>query len=329
MGSQDFKGPSDRATEVKHLRLCPRKLLLYVGEAFTLVPLPLDRNKEVVHGAALTWETKDPNLASVSSWGEVSASAPGHTQVAVNAGTTKAHVNVEVRAGLRPRLSDRRQGDLDWDAEHGHDCDDPEAAQMAEPQPTIAAELISAATASAGTLAGRVHTDSVSDEGRMSARQSFKSLARPAALRQTRSTTKHTVKFTTGAGKLTGRALGRSPFLIEPILDGDNPDSTATAAAAPYNAVGSPRFGAVEFSEGSATKTKNLLGSYDYVFSAPVLGLPGRGLDVNLALTGNSRVWSKEPSGMMFNYGKDDPRPDGLSAMGGWWITMTALGIGF
>ncbi|MEK6289714.1 MAG: hypothetical protein AABO57_28695, partial [Acidobacteriota bacterium] len=309
VGSQDFKGPSDRATEVKHLRLCPRKLLLYVGEAFTLVPLPLDRNKEVVHGAALIWETKDPNLASVSSWGEVSASAPGHTQVAVNAGTTKAHVNVEVRAGLRPRLSDRRQGDLDWDAEHGHDCDDPEAAQMAEPQPTIAANLISAATASAGTLAGRVHTDSVSDEGRMRARQSFKSLAQPAALRQTRSTTKHTVKFTTGAGNLTGKALGRSPFLIEPILDGDNPDSTATAAAAPYNAVGSPRFGAVEFSQGSVTKTKNLLGSYDYVFSAPVLGLPGRGLDVNLALTCNSRVWSKEPSGMMFNYGKGWPAP--------------------
>jgi hypothetical protein len=40
MGSQDFKGPANRASEVKHLRLCPRKLLLYVGEAFTLVPLP-------------------------------------------------------------------------------------------------------------------------------------------------------------------------------------------------------------------------------------------------------------------------------------------------
>jgi hypothetical protein len=41
--SQDFKGPVTRASEVKHLRLCPRELLLYVGESFTLVPLPLDR----------------------------------------------------------------------------------------------------------------------------------------------------------------------------------------------------------------------------------------------------------------------------------------------
>lgn len=141
VSTQDFKGPSERATQVKHLRLCPRQLLLYVGEAFTLVPLPLDRNKEVVHGAALIWETKDPDLAGVSSWGEVSAIAPGHTQVTVQAGTSKAHVNVEVRPGVRPRLTDRRQGDLDWEGEHGHDCDDPESAQLIEPQPKLAADL--------------------------------------------------------------------------------------------------------------------------------------------------------------------------------------------
>jgi len=70
------------------------------------------------------------------------------------------------------------------------------------------------------------------------------------------------------------------------LIDGSNTDpAPAAAASKPLNGVGTPRFGAVEFSQGSSAKTKNVLGSYDYVFSAPVLDLPGRGLDVNLALT--------------------------------------------
>lgn len=163
--SQDFKGPADRAFEVKHLKLCPRKLLLYVGEAFTLVPLPLNRNKEIVHGATLTWDAKEPKFATVSSWGEVSAIAPGHTQVTVDAGTTKAHVDVEVRAGLRPRPTDRRQADLDWDGEHGHDCDDPEAAQLIGPQPNLAAAPSLTTTASAGIHVPHADMDSASDRG--------------------------------------------------------------------------------------------------------------------------------------------------------------------
>jgi RHS repeat-associated protein len=310
LASQDFKGPSNRASEVKHLRLCPRKLQLYVGEAFTLVPLPLDRNKEVVHGAVLTWETKDPNLAGVSSWGEVSAIAPGHTQVTVNAGTTKAQVNVEVRAGVRPRLSDRRQGDLDWDAEHGRDCDDPEAAQVIEPQPMLAEDLNSVATPSEDKHIGRAAEDSVGDAGRVTAQQPFKPLVRPAMLHRSVSTARRAINTTRAAANAAGKVLGRGVFQVGITLDGDGADpAAATAPTAPYNAVGSPRFGAVEYSQGSAAKTKNVLGSYDYVFTAPVLGLSGRGVDVNLALTYNSRMWSKESSGMMFNYGKGWPAP--------------------
>jgi hypothetical protein len=258
----------------------------------------------------LTWETKDPNLAGVSSWGEVSAIAPGHTQVTVSAGTTKADVNVEVRAGVRVRLSDRRQGDLDWDAEHGHNCDDPEAAQLIEPQPTLAADLNSAATPSADKYIGRAAEDSVGDAGRVTAQQPFKPLVRPAMLHRSISTARRAINTTAVSVNAAGKVFGRGYFQAGVTLDGDGSDpAAAPATAAPYNAVGSPRFGPVEYSQGSATKTKNVLGSYDYVFAAPILGLSGRGLDVNLALTYNSRVWSKETSGMMFNYGKGWPVP--------------------
>lgn len=108
--------------------------------------------------------------------------------------------------------------------------------------------------------------------------------------------------------KAHGSALGGG---LPPgfILDGDGPDPPSTAAVFPYNAVGSPRFGPAQTSQGSAAKTKNLLGSFDYVFSAPVLAEGGRGIGANLALTYNSRVWTKETAGMTFNYGKGWPAP--------------------
>jgi RHS repeat-associated protein len=304
--SQKFESPLQRADRVNHLRLCPRELLLYVDESFTLVPLPLDQDNNAVHGAELTFETKAPRLATVSSWGEVSAVAPGHTQVTVQAGTTSAHVNVEVRAGMRPRSSDRRQADLDWKAEHAHDCDDPEAARLIEPRPELAADHDSTATASTSTQIKDAETDSVDDEVQGTGQQPFGRLARPAVFRKAHSPEKSAIKATTAAANAPGKIFGRGFFQIGGI-DGDGPDPVSTAAAAPYNAVGSPRFGAVEHSQGSAAKTKNNLGSYDYVFSAPVLGLPGRGIDVNLALTCNSRVWTKETAGMTFNYGKGWP----------------------
>lgn len=66
---------------------------------------------------------------------------------------------------------------------------------------------------------------------------------------------------------------------------------------------------ASQTSQGSAAKTKSLLGSFNYVFSAAVLAEGGRGIGVNLALTYNSRVWTKETGGMTFNYAKGWPAP--------------------
>ena len=91
------------------------------------MPLPLDRDREVVQGAGITWGSNNSEIASVSSWGEVEAVAPGHTIVSVQAGTARANVAVEVRAGTRPV-----QSDLEWDLEHGRDCDEPETSQLSD-----------------------------------------------------------------------------------------------------------------------------------------------------------------------------------------------------
>lgn len=314
---QTFETPTERATHVRYLRLCPRKLLLYVGEDFTLVPTPLDQSKEVVHGADLIWSSKNTSIASVLSWGEVLAIAPGATQVTVQSGATKADVDVEVRAGVRPKLADRTDRDPAWDAEHSRDCDDPEAsAGLIEPRQKIATALASLPMTSSNDDAHQADQRALGNEWRASG-GSFDASARPAMLHRASSVTGHPIAATAGA-TIARNASARALFQPGIILDGDGDDPVGAAAAAPSNAVGSPRFAAIESVQGGANKTRNILGSYDYVFTAPVLGLGGRGIGVNLALTYNSRVWNKESSGMTFNYGKGWPAP-------GWTIGFGRL----
>jgi YD repeat-containing protein len=122
---------AQREARVSHVRLCPRRLLLYIGEQFTLVPLPLDQNKEVVQGIAFEWESSDSTTADVASDGSVTALKSGRCSVTASVGNKKDKVNVEVRDGRRPFL-----GNAQWDIEHGHDCDDPEQAPSATNSPS-------------------------------------------------------------------------------------------------------------------------------------------------------------------------------------------------
>ncbi|MGI8639950.1 MAG: RHS repeat-associated core domain-containing protein [Pyrinomonadaceae bacterium] len=50
-------------------------------------------------------------------------------------------------------------------------------------------------------------------------------------------------------------------------------------------------------------------GNGNFQFSAPVIALPGRGIDLNLSLNYNSRVWSKSGSQMIFDSERGFPAP--------------------
>ena len=63
--AQQVEDPSERAGRIMHIRLCPKRLLLYVGEEFTLSPLALDHDKQPVHGARMSWESSEPGFATV------------------------------------------------------------------------------------------------------------------------------------------------------------------------------------------------------------------------------------------------------------------------
>jgi len=330
---QDFSAekvddPSRNADRVTRFRLCPRRLVLYVGEGYTLVPLPLDGNKEVVNGAALQWSTNEPSVATVSSWGEVEAIAPGHTVATVQAGTGRATVAVEVRQGARPV-----QRDLEWDIEHSGDCGDPESSEpqsvgSTQEPPELTQAFTQSATGQLHSVAGDrsrsdyVRDDDVSEEPlnrdnasrRLPAedsatleengggRDTLRRLARRAAFRVTRSTNNGATR--NASQKIP---LGR----LFPLIDPDGGDTTSPSAAKFNNAVGSPRFTAQDVSPTGSSKTRRQLGSYNYNFTAPVLGLGGRGNGVGLALSYNSRLWNKDNIGvngqMTFNYNKGWP----------------------
>lgn len=110
-----------RESRVTHISICPRRVLMYVGEEHRLAPLPLDNTREPVQGVSFAYESSDKQITDVASDGTVIALASGQCFVSASAGQKHAKVRVEVRDGLRPRLTNAQ-----WDIEHANDCTDPE-----------------------------------------------------------------------------------------------------------------------------------------------------------------------------------------------------------
>jgi RHS repeat-associated protein len=85
-----------------------------------------------------------------------------------------------------------------------------------------------------------------------------------------------------------------------PLLPGDGwDDNNFLSADDPGNRVGNPPGGALD--EGA--------GSGNFQIAAPVLGLPGRGIDISLGLVYNSRLWNKAGSEISFDNDRGWPAP--------------------
>ena len=285
-----IEGTPEREARVAHIRLCPRHLTLYIGEARTLVPMALDRDKEAVHGIAMEWESNDTSVAVVKSYGEVTALAAGRATLTVRAGNKRANVQVEVRAGVRPDLSDEQ-----WAAEPTDECRDPEATAFDNSKPGARKDAVAVASEYIGPMQVGEEADDRKESGPVS--QPFARFARAAVMRGRPRAVRVAAR----------KVYTPHPFAVGDLIDGDSGDTTAAQAASFKNAVGNPRFGPQETTATGATKTRKNLGSYNYLFTAPVLGLGGRGIGVNLAMSYNSRLWNKDGNAITFNYSKGWP----------------------
>jgi hypothetical protein len=296
---QQYASVADRAAAVDHFRLCPRNVELYVGEDFDLVPLPLDIHESPVNGVVPAWTISDQSVATVTNVGEVTAVAPGNAIVTATVGRATAHVMVTVLSGHR-----LRQTDSAWDNRHARDCDGPESAFLNNAG--APGNQASSSGESLAAIKGRGLGNSSALAGR-----NLRHLARPAGYMV------HARRAPGAAASsgLTGGFGGSAAAAPFQILDGGSSDATSSAAAAtgPNNAIGSPRFAAKETTQGAAGKMSNLLGSSNYMFSAPVLSLPGRGIATNLAMVYNGQLWSMQPSPsgnmMFFDLNKSWPAP--------------------
>jgi RHS repeat-associated protein len=101
-----------QAQQVEELQVCPRQLVMFVGERYTLTPIALDGSQQVVHGAGMSWSSLNTGVAGVSSFGQVEALAVGNTSVEVQSGAVTKQITVEVRGGPRP-TGTNQQADID------------------------------------------------------------------------------------------------------------------------------------------------------------------------------------------------------------------------
>jgi RHS repeat-associated protein len=280
---QNIETPSERLARVSSIRLCPRRLKLYVGESFTLSPLALDSNQKTVHGTNPSWQSASPAVASVDSTGEVLALSAGSATLTVTLGKVTASVSVEVVSGLRPFKTE-----AEGDEEHKDDCNNPVSSSL----PSSSNKMLAA-------VGINDDTDKEQENLKTRLKNAVLRVKEPLAEQQ------KAIKVAS-LSQPTPAAVGGVFFNVPPP-DGESGDLPSTNATAPYNAIGSPPHFPTEAMGEGPTKMERNLGSDNYSFTAPIVSLGGRGIGVDLAMTYNSRLWNKEDTEMRFNYNKGWP----------------------
>jgi len=119
--------------QVAAMQVCPKRLIMFVGERYTLTPVALNSNQQVVHGARMSWSSLGDTIAKVSSFGQVEAVAVGNTAVEVQCGVASKQIPIEVRSGMRPTGSNQ-EADLDTTA----DCAAEQSAAFAPQSAAVA-----------------------------------------------------------------------------------------------------------------------------------------------------------------------------------------------
>jgi RHS repeat-associated protein len=103
---------ASQAEQVVDLQVCPRQLVMFVGERYILTPVALDSGQKVVHGVGMSWSSSNTEVAGVSSFGQVEAMAVGNATVEVQCGSVSELIQLEVRPGTRPTDSNQH-ADID------------------------------------------------------------------------------------------------------------------------------------------------------------------------------------------------------------------------
>jgi RHS repeat-associated protein len=123
---------------------------------------------------------------------------------------------------------------------------------------------------------------------------------RPVEKSEERFSSHASISRAAGNASLAHAAVSKTSAAAMPLpLDDSWGDSNYETADEPTNTRGNPPGGAEDDGAGNG----------NFQIAAPILALPGRGLDVGLGLAYNSRVWNKAGSRINFDIDRDWPAP--------------------
>lgn len=256
-------------------------VLLRSQEPTSFAVAPLDGEGNAIHGLAPDYESSDQRVVFVRKDGSGVAGNAGVATVTVRLGGFEQRIKVVV-VRVRARFGGKK----------------PDSSRR-----------------NFGRLVGKPTAKSQRERQNAVARDSALRFTPAVWTRERVGLVKATAKISSKSGAALP-AKAATTALRAPIDDELLPDDETPSYYEPSNATGAPLHGTLpgaSVAPASVAGTENP-GSSNFSFVAPLVDLPGRGINVSLALTYNSRVWHKSSSSsgatyMTYDVDKGTPAP--------------------
>jgi len=275
---------SDRDAKVSRLQIFPGDVTVDLSDHVSFSALAYDRDNTPVGGVKIKWSGKSSapeGRVRLSQHGEFEATTPGSVSIIAEGAGKTAQMTVLVRSGVRRNLSLTPLGTREVSTR------DAPPGKVGSTKDLKKSEGPSAVAPKGGDPNARRFA--------------------PAKYLRGNTTLASTVSY---APTLDGPLASDSKSVLRkrrenvrslPMLVGDDGwgDTNYWTADDPGNGVGNPPGAPLDGGAGSG----------NFQFGAPILSLPGRGINIALGLAYNSRLWNKAGTQISFDNDRGWPAP--------------------
>ncbi|HXG95207.1 MAG TPA: hypothetical protein VNN73_22920, partial [Blastocatellia bacterium] len=283
---------ADRIARVTRIRISPIKIVGYQDQVIIFSAVPTDALDNVIQGVKFTWESSNPDKVQIDDAGRATFLQPGLARITCRAGLIEATAPVLVRPGHRPVQTDI-EWRLDQAALNANGTVIGKANNSGASTRLLASltdnALIALSARSNGYNAA-AYSDTTGSGLRNLAGSSSKT--RPAPGRRNSSSAKAT-SISATAYPQNGGGGGGNDFPYDELW------------SEPRNLTGSPRNRIIE-----PTRIGPVLPeSSNFEMAIPIVSVGGRGIGASVALSYNSRVWSRHGNAVTFDAIQSWPSP--------------------
>jgi RHS repeat-associated protein len=262
----------ERDAKISSIEIYPGDVIIPVGDKVNFAAVGYDHDGAAVGGLRFNWSVQDESRKSsarISPRGEFEAVSPGTFKILAEVGGRRAEVRVVVGDGHKKPTSKDRPVSIRQTSNR-----DRPGKMGALPKDTAGQN-------------GQVASTSV--EKTKDTRSSIASANTP----------KQTRRAISGARRLAHPRITAAPAAMPlPIDEGWN-DGNYGSSSEPGNGIGDPPGGSLDDGAGSG----------NFQLKAPILSLSGRGINVNLGLSYNSRLWNKGSGQITYDIDHGWPAP--------------------